>query len=573
VASHYHYEYQTLPASAHRRLARTLKSKRNIVHADRIPAWRFYAVRAAVALLLAALLYLVMAVRLGDPLRDGLWTDTGPMLKYGVLAGLLAFVLLSCARRYRLRKLFQFQPGRYLLPFTLIDARTRRLQVFDLMQMTRFEAQHQLRDGRYDRTVLTLEFQDGSAPTFIFRDRERSEEVLQRFEQLQAAGRSAFDRRDIAALRGYDPLVDLRAAKWVNPEAARHPPAPGPLQRALRHHATVSVLAALILAPALWAARNSVGDVRMQEQARRLATEEAYQGYLAHGRFQLAAMRAELPRVAFAQVRQRHSVTALRQLLQRYPRAGLERAVAGEIHILYGQALQRFKDQAVQADASLVAAMASLLAHAERTGNPNVPIQFVRPTAEALRGMDDASRLQGARQQGLQMIPAAEYFSNDSASAREQRIAGGLRAAFGTIFAHDVLQFSAAGSDAARAPLLLIRYQIDPSGVVYREENGHRGFVGLVARFQAGLAAPDLDTPWRFALDVTPPPQFSVEYKTGGGRATGPSDGQVYAIMAERAFDSLSSKIMGALFRPDSVALVKLDRAADARPRPAVYTP
>jgi hypothetical protein len=224
--------------------------------------------------------------------------------------------------------------------------------------------------------------------------------------------------------------------------------------------------------------------------------------------------------------------------------------------------------------------MATLLDRAEQSGNPNVPIQFIRPTPEAMQRMDDALRQKGERLHGLQIIPAAAYFSNDSASVREQRIISGLRQAFGSIFPNDVLQFGQGGNVAASTPTLQIRYQIDPSGAIYEEENGHRGFVGLVARFQAGLVVPDLADPWRFELEVEPPQHYNVEYKTGGGRAAGPSDGQVYAVMAERAFDSLSTKIMASFFRPDSKVLIRqMQRATRAGatvaggPRPAAYTP
>jgi hypothetical protein len=268
-------------------------------------------------------------------------------------------------------------------------------------------------------------------------------------------------------------------------------------------------------------------------------------------------MKAELPRVVFNEVQKKNSVTLLRGLKSRFPHSDIQPDVNDEIHVLYGRALQKFQAQAVKSDASMVAAMERLLKFAEEHDNPNVTVNFTRPTATELTQLDAFLQIKGSNLRGLKIIPAAKYFADDSASAREARIIAGVRAAFSTIFPNDVLAFSATRSKPPY-PMLQIAYQIEPSGKVYTSEKQDDAFVGLVMRFQSAIVVPDVDQRWKFDLEVEPPDSFNVEYQTSNRDTNRRApESQVYAVMAERAFDKLASKINAAFFRPDSSVFIK----------------
>jgi hypothetical protein len=381
--------------------------------------------------------------------------------------------------------------------------------------------------------------------------------------------REAFDTHNMAALEGLDPFPGLRKNGWALPPGETGAVSDGVFLRVAKHPVTISILLAALIGPASWVARNAAGDQEMYKQAKLLKTEEAYVAYLWAGKFHVDEMRAALPRVAFDEVVKKKSVTALRSLLKRYPKGGLEQSVAGEIHTLYQKALARFRDQAVQSDPLLVVAMERLLDIVEKRGDPNVPIQFIRPTLAELTRLDAMLQQKGTLNRISTIIPAAAHFSESSAAGREARIVAGLKAAFQTIFPNDVLALIPGAKGDSRLPRLDIHYQIDPSGSIYTaEKSTDRGFVGLVVRFQSALVVSETDERWRFNLEVEPPQSFRVDYQTAAGSVNvGPPDSQVYAVMAEKAFDALRSKILAAFFKPDSQAMVRQVTAADQKRR------
>ncbi|MEN9864659.1 MAG: hypothetical protein RL748_249, partial [Pseudomonadota bacterium] len=321
----------------------------------------------------------------------------------------------------------------------------------------------------------------------------------------------------------------------------------------------VMLVSSVVLAGVFWYGRNAASDVEMAKQARRLKTEAAYTGYLKNGRFYLAQLRAELPRVALEEVRKKRSVSALRELKNRYPGSEIVPEASAEIHLLYQQALEKFKAQAVNTDSKLVGTMEQLLRFAEEHDDPKVIIKFTRPTPEALSHLDSFLKSREAKINGIKIAPASRHFSNDSAGVRESRITRGLSNALGSIFPNDVLAFQVGQIGKKPHPAIEITYQIEPSGAIYySEKHKEDAFVGLVIRFQASILVPQSEQAWNFNLEVEPPQRFNVEYKTSKDNPDEHMpEGQVYAVMAERAFDQLSSKITAAFFRPDSAVFIK----------------
>ncbi|MBI1890549.1 MAG: hypothetical protein HYS18_07885 [Burkholderiales bacterium] len=566
MSSQIQIKFDALPGSDRKRLVKSLNNPACKIFEETRSNLRFYSGKIALILLLSLFLFGALSKNFGNPMRDDGWTGYGDMAWYAIWTVGIVYVLVACWRRYKLKKLFGFAPGRYLLPSALIDARSSTLKLYDLMQLTKLDATHHHTNGSYNKTSFALTFNDAPTQILYVHNMEQAEYTLRRFDELQNAAREAFDDRDMAAVQGFDPLLELRKNKWTLPKRDSKDASDGILLSLVKHPIVLSILLTALITPVLWAVRNAAGDLAMHKQAQRLNTEEAYGAYIARGKFYVNEMRAALPRVAFEEVLKKKSVTALRQLLRRYPDAGLQDPVAKEIHALYQKALTRFKDQAVQSDGALVAAMEKLLAIVEQRGDPFVPINFVRPTANELVLLDALLQQQGQIKGVGRIIPAAIHFGDNSAAVREARIVAGLKSAFQTIFPNDVLSLGAGNGVNRKLPTLDIHYQIDPSGSIYTSDKRDRGFVGLVIRFQSALVVSDADEQWRFNLEVQPPQTFHVEYKKArDSEDVGPEDSQVYAVMAERAFDTLASKITTAFFKPDSQAVLWQVKQANQR--------
>lgn len=554
MPSHHHYEFARLPERIQRHLARAIGDETYHLKEESGNNLYFYVTRGLGIAVLAALLILSMMAKFGEPGEDELWNASGRIVLYAVFVAGIAWLGVAIYTRRQLCALFGFEPGQYLFGFTLIDARKADLTVVDLTQMREVKVTHHLLNGSYQHTAFAFAFRDAATRTWKVASKKRAERFGQKLDSLQAQSRSAFDRNDIASLLRLDPFFEIRRKNWEVP-AGPEQKAPALLQRLLAQPLLATVAATALLAPLLWTARTAAADVSAHKAAQLMKSEQAYLDYIRDGKFYVKAMQAALPRVAFEEVRGKHSVTALRGVRARYPRAGLEADVAQEIHALYQKALERFTAQAPTSDPELLASMSQLLAVLEQRGDPHVGIRFNRPTNEALAQMDARIKQNESRLGGRHIIPAAAHFASDSAAVRERRIVTGLQGGFATIFPNDVLSLGEVGAADTRLPALIIDYQIEPSGTLYSLEKTDRAFVGLVARFQSGLQVGPEVQPWRFNMEVEPPDHFRVDYTARQQElAKGPPDSQVYSVMAERAFDELSTKMRAAFFRQDSAA-------------------
>jgi hypothetical protein len=569
LRSQLHYAYRDLPSKLKARLAHSLTRRGNFAHTDAPSNLVFYGLHGAGLLVALWLLRILLAAGYGDPLDGAGWESRGFIVVDILMTAAITLLVLRCLRRYSLTRRFGFAPGRYVLPLSIVDANATRITVTDLLQLKTLDIAHTTANGSHTKSTLAFSMNDGKLQLFTFRNKNRAEAAYDRFYALQGETRQAFEERDLDKLKRLDPLVELRKNKWALPPGRRISAPPTRWQGLRANHAFACVAVALAAGPVLWLFRTAAGDVQMHKTAQAMNTEAAYLGYLARGQFYAGPMRAALPRVSLGEVISQNSVTALRHLLERYPGAGLEPEVATAIHVQYQRSLEKFTQQAVRTDPALLEAMAGLLAQVEARGDPTLPVRFVRPSSEQLVELDRSLAKRGAID-GRRIIPASAYFAHDSAASRETRIVAGLQSAFRTIFPHDVLMLVGGAPRDNTQPVLDIHYEIEPSGVMYvSRTDDRRGFVGLRVRFDSALIASATAPQWRFQLDVKPPDHFTVQYKDGGAGGTGaPQDGQVYAVMAERAFDALGGAITAAFFRPDSDVMLQTLRKEAMRQAP-----
>lgn len=560
MPSHHHFDFARLPDRIKRQLARAIDEPAYRLQDQADDKRAFLLKRGLGIAALVLLLVLSMIARFGEPGHDRLWHGPGRMVLFGLFIGGIVYLGVALYRRWALRRLLGFEPGQYLFGFTLVDARAETLTVVDLTQVREITVT-QVRGNGANHTRFAFAFRDAATRVWKVGSKKEAERFGQKLNALQTQSRTAFERNDVATLLRLDPFFEIRRKNWELP-ATPEPDEATLVARLLARPVLATLLATALLTPLLWTVRTVAADQSMYKQAMALKTESAYLSYIADGKLHVAEMRAALPRIAFEQVRQRHSVSALRALLARYPQAGLQTDVAAQIHLLYQEALTRFTAQAATSDPALLASMSQLLQVLEERGNAKVGIRFIRPTNDALAKMDERIRLNAARLGGRQVIPAAAHFAADSAAAREARIVTGLQNGFRTIFPNDVLSLQPINSADTQLPMLTIDYQIEPSGALYTLEKTERAFVGLIARFQSGLQVAPAVQPWRFEMNVEPPDHFRVDYAIAPGEtAKGPADSQVYSVMAERAFDALSDKMRAAFFRQDSDAFKGMAKA------------
>lgn len=552
----YQLDYDALPRDVKKQLARSVRSPDYLVHADTTSNRSWYLRHAALMAVCFFFIYVAAASSFGDPINDLAWDNTGLIVWYAILFFGVVYAGNEIWQRMQLSAKFRFVPGCYLFPLALLDIRSNKIAVHDLAQLRKLDATHFESNGRYQKTVFSFNFNDGTRKDLIINNQNLAEATLGKFNIYKTKAKDAFHNRDLASLYGFDPLLDVRRHKWR--EALATAGLGKRLLNLLSQFKVPLMVLAIFIAALFWYGRNTAADKKMYLNAKHMQTEAAYLGYLAHGKFKITEMQAELPRVVFNEVQKKNSVTMLRQLKLRFPQSDILPDVAEEIHVLYENSMQKFRQQAVNSDAALIRSMENLLKFAEEHDNPNVAISFTRPTESELGQLDAILKLKENKLRGMRIIPAAKYFADNSAAVRETRIIVGIRSAFSSIFPNDVLSFNANPAAPDNAPRLQITYQIEPSGKVFVSDKQDDAFVGMVMRFKSALIVPDTRDRWKFDLEVEPPDSFNVEYQTSSRTPVQHApEGQVYAVMAERAFDKLANKINAAFFRPDSTAYMK----------------
>lgn len=444
-----------------------------------------------------------------------------------LLAGALSFALKAWP--LHLKGIAALPPAAYVFAWDIVDTRDGGFAVHPLRGLQKLVSTDITTTSTYLFTQLDFALENGRMVKVEIRGQDLARQCLaalqQRNQQLNAA-LQAGQRVTVAALDPFDSLrqgqgsTTPTAAAWFTP---------------LRQSAVFwALVVAVPTGMAAWGVRNLASDNAFFESAMATHTEAALQNYVAQGWRHVDPARAALPRAALSDARKAGRVTALRAVLLRYPAAGLKADVDKEVHAIFEQAFARFKGLAARSDPTVEPFVRELLARLESSGDSAVTVRFVRPTNTGLDRID-------ARK--LSLAPVAKHFGNASAGPREQRMVAELAKGFKLVFPQDVLSL-AGPANATGRPVLQVAYEIAPSGVAYRSDVTGLQFVGVVVKFDVTFQLPGSSSAWRSKLQVLPPDRFTVKNQF-------PTDAQVYAEMADRAFDRLSAQLDSAFFTPD----------------------
>jgi hypothetical protein len=326
---------------------------------------------------------------------------------------------------------------------------------------------------------------------------------------------------------------------------------------------------------------------------------------------QAAEVRAALPAASLREAIASDDVDAYAYVVATYPGTPEAAEAARRRH-------ERFASYAARAgqgsDAGATAFFAALLAYVEAHQDVHAFVRFRTPTAGMLTEFDELVR---TRNDTMMVEPIAPSFTHRLNFQRENVVYDRLRTAFERIAPHDVLplalgrslppvldevQLAAdlmalpeeeraaeearrreAADDDSGEPEIRVGYVVTPTGEVYVSrpdptfggalpegldpelarrfgmqvpEDDTRQLAGFSVHFDIEMRVPGESARRALALDVQPPPSFTVD--------TGESDvatGTLYDTMATRAFDQLADRLVAAFFAPAGDATPPADDA------------
>lgn len=489
------------------------------------------AVRAiGVALAAGLLLAYVVQVGFGQLGAQGVVAGTAMVPVYGLLIGLMVGAALwALPRRWLERS--AGEPGVYLFAGHIVDTYRPEWVIRSLEGLRDFRATAAGQLRGVDRVRFAVTAADGRKWIYLMHGREPAERTLARMREANTTLRAAATQGSLPAQQRIDPFVGLEGLR-------------SPAVVTAWRHLPRSALAGLVIGAALaWPVqtmRDRYSDERQWAQARAENSELAYLRYLQHPLGHRAEAEAALPMAALADAQRKGTVTALRAALAKYPNGGIADGVAAAVRVIYDKALDQFKANLRRSDPVLENVVAAALRQAEASGDPRVDVRFVRPSPSEIAKLD--ARISLLTQGVAGTAAAASHFQGDTVAQREGRMARELQTAFSRVFPADVLTANPAPAAVGSSrPRLSITYTIRQSGKVYKSEQTGRQFIGVTIGFAAEMMAAQNTSPWRFKLEVGPPDRFQVSQRS-------PADASVYAVMADRAFDELSTKLVDSFF-------------------------
>ncbi len=530
--------------------------------------------------------------------------NPGLLVGYAVGLFLTAWSVLRAIRTSRLVRTVPFKRGRFVFPTDLVIATNTKLTIVPMGRLLKLDGVHRHVNGVYQGTDLNFHFEGYGREFFTVRGKMLAEQIMEDMRLAQQRINEAVQFQDLQMLTAMDVFFEARVTpQWNDPivadrlaaEALRTDRGGGPATYrtpdkpadAHEHRvglfarpagpivdrAAMFALAAVLLAPPLWFARNFASDRAAFASAERSGDTRAYQAYINGGGSRAQECIDELlPEAVFREAQRDGTVTALRAFVRANPRSARVEDARVAIHDRFLQVKQSFLRQAASGDPAMPLFMGRLVDWLEAHDSPPVAVRFLAPSAEALGTIDQNLDLFG-EVQGLTggIAPVSPHFTEARSAPREQRITRVLQRGFAPIFPEDVMQLRHTGridaqqQAAAVVPTFDVTYAIRPSGSVYTSDTSARGFVGIHVEFHIQMRIPGSAETWGFDTSVVPPEHFTVS-SYAGVDPSGDSayrDGLVYSVMADRAFDQLGNQLALTFFRPDTPAYNQAQVAAE----------
>lgn len=538
--------------------------------------------------------------------------SAGYLVAYVGLLFLCVLAIVGLVRRTLLSKALPFAPGVYLFPVDLVVARSKDLVLYPLASLLRLQPTHHYRNGFYSYTSFDLAFEGGASFTFTVGGREIAERQLDALRYAQRQISEALERGDMNVLAALDPFMEARIQDF-RPTAEPGPVAGG-LPAWTRLGWAIALGAGVVIGAPTWLVRNLLSDEAAFKDLRRYESTYSLEAYAnAGGRHADEVRKNLIPRAYLKKAKEepkekrveaiekflkdypnstveadartaladalhgeflsRTTVTGLREFLKKWPTAADAPAARTKIHALYQKSLADFRAHANPNDKNVVPVVEALVTWMESHESPPLEVKFRRKNAASLaaadkllsKGMlDDDGPARGGNAQ------VSSHFTATQAVTRETAVVRALEKGFRQVFPADILPLKRGADDEqgdGTAPAITVDYEVGWSGTTYIGRDSGRRFVGIMVRFDVGVKVPNEPRALSFAMKVEPPESFTVDYtkwdssfrsamgKSYGTSPTGgPSDSQVYDVMALRAFDQLSTKMKNAFFDAETAS-------------------
>jgi hypothetical protein len=501
-----------------------------------------------------------------------------------VIAGAMFVAVLgvfAALKRFSTKGALPFPAGKYLFATDLVVAESETISLVPMGLMKDFHGTHQHYNGVYTHTDLHFTFQGWGTATFVVKGKHVAEQVLNELQATSRAISDAAKAKDLRKLRELDVFHDAFASGSMDSPgkgaldalvAEQSGNGGGPLAREVpkmfKWGWAASAVAGVVIALPAWAIAGQAADSNRLSSALMSSSTYQLEDYVRLGGDRIDEVRNEhVPLFVYREALRRNSVTALRDFIRANPSSRYASEARGLIRQTFVRVRQRFDAQAAT-DPQMISFMTALLGYLESNDSPPVHVRFRPPTSDALSQIDGRLSLEGRRLGGRDVVQIAPHFTEATSAPREREITQNLQRGFGAVFPNDVLSLRdgerVLGASLANVtePTIEVSYEVRPSGSFYSLRSGNRAFVGILVDFTVQMRVPGTAQPFSFTMTVQPPERFSFSYETRTGSAAGPSDGRVYSVMAERAFDQLSARMGGVFFRPGSEAFRSLAGSA-----------
>lgn len=535
------------------------------------------------------------------PVQDRRW------LAFYVAAWALTGLALSMlGRRRALKGSLPFQPGVYVFPLDLVDARTRELELYPLSELQSLDPVHHTKGGRYTHSTLWFVFAEKSF-VFEIKGQDQAESQLAAVQSARQILMQAIQRGDLSELLAFDPFADARARNWLPTNdfglLAKGRPA------WTRFIWAITIIVGLAAGVGTWRLRNWRSDERVFARLAAHPDVTLADAYVKGGGLRAAEVETSIiPRAQLADAKKETGdkrVAALDRFLKTYPKSAVEAearallrdalheqfvaqttvsgvrafvaawpnapdAFQGQAKIkeLYDQTRATFRQKASTSDKNIGPLVEAMMTWAETSGAP-FDVRLRRRNVAALASTDKLL-MKGlldddgapAPNGNAEVMP---LFTGDEGKARDAAIVKGLERAFKGVFPADVIPLrlgppvTDAESEAmpappkppfadVSAPTLMVDVDVAWSGATFLARDLRRRYLGLLVKMDVTAQIPKDQRVLTFSLRAEAPESIGVDWSSLA--ASQKDDAHVYDAMIVSAFEAAGPRLAGVLLAP-----------------------
>lgn len=536
--------------------------------------------RALIACAVLAPLTLVGLTAAGfeDPYSEWVWQGWEALATYTAALGVGLWGVTHVARKTWERPRRDYRDGCLLGPTAIVEFRGMCIRVHSLADVSDFRLEDRyVGETReflgsygnvsryrvtptYSHTRLRVSFARGHLEFSVGWDLRgylaRTEEALRLLiATSQGASAQALHSLDLLFEARRDPAWPAMLASSTAP--CLPPPndggpacgLPSLAPRALRLPGYVLAVAALVLGPVVWLARNYASDTAGYHSATAMGLG-GLQAYVRNGWLYTDEARDDL--LFFEASASGRPERALQDFVREHPRHARVSEARTLIGAHFAQASRRFAEQGATEDPAGARLMQRVLDLHQRLGSPPIRVYFIPPAALTINASDaERAALARARRDGF--VALAPHFAEDEMRARERYVVGDLSLAFREVFSEGIVRFEDGGrarpTDAAAGVRFDVSYALAPTGdrLAWRGEGADTPGVDFV--FQVRVTVPDGGPPFVFTTTITP-----SHADLDIARPTPSQGSRAGSAACDRAFKLFCDRLRGVFFAQGSPA-------------------